>query len=615
MAEKIKPRFTVKEERIEKFKQLFPEAVADGEINWDALKEALGEFQEDDSREHFGLTWPGKKEARKMAFLPPKGTLKLAQGEGVNEETTENLFIEGDNLEVLKLLQKSYFGRIKMIYIDPPYNTGNDFIYSDNFTDTIEDYLRKTGQLDEEGKALSTNPKTSGRFHSRWLSMMYPRLLLAKNLLRDDGVIFVSIDDNEVHNLRQIMNEIFGEENFQGVFIWKRRQNPDNRNISRVSIDHEFIVLYSKTNNCILAGKAIDVTKYKNKDNDPRGPWASIDLTGLATKEQRPNLHFDIIDPKTGYIYPPNPNRGWSKCKERILEMIEDNRILFPPNKKGRPREKKFLKDLNNIVTGFSTIFNNKRVGYTTDGTREVTDLFGTKYFDFPKPINLLIEIFNQILKNEDIILDFFAGSGTTAHAFLQFNKEDSINRKFIMVQLPEPTDPKSEACKAGYSTIAEIGKERIRRVIKKLNEEDNNTNSQDRGFKVLKLSESNLIKWDESKAASLEELEKQLPLFTEPLAEGWKKEDLLIEVLLWEGFSLTSRTEKKKAGQNTFVCVTDTAMEYRLWACFDEKLEFTIKEFAAVGFAKEDIIVFLDASLTDAIKSRLSDLCRLKVV
>jgi adenine-specific DNA-methyltransferase len=299
--EKLRPSFTFDEDRLAQLWTVVPEAFADGQVNWETLREALGKHLEEEDQEHFGLFWPGKREARRLASQPSKGTLIPQSGLGVNEESTRNLFIEGDNLEVLRLLQKSYARRVKLIYIDPPYNTGNDFIYPDDYSEPLDAYLRRTGQADEAGQLLTTNTRASGRFHSNWLSMMYPRLLLARQLLREDGVILVSIDDNEVHNLRQLMNEVFGDESFLACFIWHRRRNPDSRNQDRASTDHEYVLAYRRPE-ATLRGKDIDLNKYRNPDNDPRGPWFSADLTGLATKERRPNLHYDVVDPSTSSI-------------------------------------------------------------------------------------------------------------------------------------------------------------------------------------------------------------------------------------------------------------------------------------------------------------------------
>ncbi len=515
-------------------------------IDFEKLKAELGTFTGlfEARRERYGMDWPGKKEALRLIQTPSDATLKPCREESVNFDTTENLFIEGDNLEVLKLLQKSYYGKVKMIYIDPPYNTGKEFIYPDNYSESLETYLEYAGLIDGDGKKFSTNTPNEGRFHTKWLNMMYPRLYLARNLLRDDGVIFISIDDNEVSNLKRICDEIFGEENCFGIFHWKRRQRADSRNQSNVSPDSEYIISYSKGKLASLVGCKIDTEKYKNPDNDPRGPWASIDLSGLATRAQRPNLHFEIIDPETGVSYPPNPNRGWSKSKDNVTRMIREGRILFPKSATGRPREKKFLNELDSTETGFSTWLDPKIVGYTTNGTREVSELIGGKYFDFPKPSSLIRLFVEQATRSQDIILDFFAGSATTAHAVLDQNKKDDGNRKFIMVQLPEPCAEDSEAFKAGYKTIADIGKERIRRVIKKLNEEQEDkldlggASSHDRGFKVLKLDKSNFKQWRKlAPDTKPEEIEKQLFDHIDHINHKATPEDLLFEILIKAGF------------------------------------------------------------------------------
>ncbi len=500
--EKLQRAVSLEAERIEALKQLIPEAVADGKIKWDSLKEALGETLEDESpdAEDFGLFWPGKREARKLAAKPSKGTLVPVPGEGVEEDSTENIFIEGDNLEVLKLLQKSYTGRIKMIYIDPPYNTGNDFIYKDDFKEPLDAYLRKTKQKDDEGTLLTTNTKTDGRFHSNWLNMMYPRLRLARNLLRDDGVIFVSIDDNEVHNLRQLMNEIFGEENFIAEFVWKCRQFPDARAVTKVSTDHEYLLVYSRSSQTSMKGIERDESKFSNPDKDPRGDWMSRSLLGLANAEQRPNLHYEIVEPESGRRFSPPSNTGWRYSIDRMNALIANNCILFPTKPDGRPREKKFRADLLNDLISFPSIIDGV---HTSQGTAEIREFFGFQAIDFPKPVELIKRITSQVLITDDIVLDFFAGSGTTAQAVMELNKQDGGNRKFILVQLPEETNLTQ------FKTIAEITKERIRRSIKKLKDKDSGKLQMDDvkldlGFKVFKLEQSSFRQWQDYRGEDL---------------------------------------------------------------------------------------------------------------
>lgn len=598
-------------DNIDKIADLFPNCITESEvgengatelrrsIDFDLLKQELSTTIVDGQKERYQLNWPGKRKALLNANAPIAKTLRPCREESVDFDSTENLFIEGDNLDALKLLQETYLAKVKMIYIDPPYNTGNDFIYNDDFAESADEYLLKSEQKDEEGNRLVANTDSNGRFHSDWLSMMYSRLKLARNLLTDDGVIFISIDDNEQASLKRLCDEVFGEDNHFGSFQWRRRQRADNRNQSRVSPDHEFIISYSKSNSSFLKGTMINVDKYKNPDNDPRGPWASIDLSGLATATQRPNLHYDIVDPKKGFIYPPNPNRGWSKSKDNVLGMIEEGRILFPKSPSGRPREKKFLKDLQSTVTGYSTCLDSTIVGFTTNGTREVTELFGGKFFDFPKPINLIREFIDQISEKNDIILDFFAGSATTANAIMKLNAEDGGNRKFIMVQLPEECDKKSEAFKVGYETIAEISKERIRRAgnkIKQDNSEKEGIEKLDTGFRVLKIDSSNMqdvyYKPDEITQSTLFDTQDNIkPDRTE--------EDLLFQVLLDWGVDLSLKIVREEIeGENVYF-----VDENALAACFvtDGKITNEIckiiaerKPLRAVfrdnGFANDDV-------------------------
>ncbi len=595
MAEKMKlESMDIAEERREQLKELFPEVFAEDKVDFDQLKRALGEWVEP-GKERFGLSWPGKADCMKVIQQPSVATLKPARDESVNFDDTENLFIEGDNLEVLKLLQKSYFGKVKMIYIDPPYNTGNDFIYPDNFSESLDTYLEYTGQKDENGSRLSTNIDTAGRYHSRWLNMMYPRLYLARNLLTDDGLIFISIDDVEGANLRKLCDEVFGEENLIANFLWKSRQTTDSRKSTRVSTDHEYVLCYARNYDAAaFSGKDIDKGKYTNPDNDPRGAWASIDLTVQATKDQRPNQFYDIVDPKTGNSYPANPIRVWSKSKSVVDQMIEDARIIFPPDGKGRPREKKFLADLKSEKTGFSSWLNSSEVGYTTNGTRDFSDLFKERVFDFPKPTILLKTLIKQATEKDSIVVDFFCGSGSTAHALMSLNSEDSGNRKYICVQLPEKVADNSEAHIAGFKTIADISKERIRRAAKKIEDEQNdqldlNGGSKiDLGFKVFKLSRSNFKVW-EGDVEKIENLEKQLFDHVDHINGASEPEDILYELLLKSGFPLTTKVEKLQlAGKDVF-----SIEEGALLICLDKKL--TQEVIDAIADANPLQVICLD--------------------
>lgn len=539
-----------KDTLLNNLKELMPEIFSESKVDWERLKATLGE-DINFNNERYVLNWAGKSDVFRVMQAPSTRTLIPAKKESINFDETENIFIEGENLEVLKILQKSYFGKINMIYIDPPYNTGNDsFIYPDKFSETKEEYQKRIGDKDEEGYMTKEgmfrkNSKENGQYHSNWLNMIYPRLFLARNLLKVDGSIFVSIDDNEVYNLRLLMNEIFGEENFIAQFIWKRRQNVDSRSKNGASTDHEYIICYRKTDNGLIRGAEKDMNKYSNPDNDKRGDWMSADMTGLATKEQRPNLHYDLEDPKTSIVYSCPPT-GWRYEPKRMMELIKNNEIIFPKNPDGRPRRKKFQRDLESEFTGFSTILNTV---FNTQGTREVRTIFNDKeYFDFPKPkdlIKLLIQQGASSTDEENIILDFFSGSGTTAHAIMELNKEEDIDRKFICVQLPENCIEKSEAFKAGYRTIADIAKERIKRAANLIKNDKqkkldfNPEKKLDLDFKVFKLSDSNFKIWRQQGLETAEELEKQMELFTDPVSKEALYDFMVYELLIKSGFDL----------------------------------------------------------------------------
>ena len=501
------------QENVKKILELFPNAATEvqdpetGEIkraiDFDVLRDQLGDVAEG-TKERYQFTWPGKRAAREEARRPIAKTLRPVPERSKNWDDTHNLYIEGDNLDALKILRENYTGGIKMIYIDPPYNTGHDFIYHDDFKQDIDQYSQRSGEYNDDGDRLVANTESNGRFHSDWCSMIYPRLLIARDLLSPDGIILISIDDNELKNLLNICDAVFSDTKRLGIFQWHRRQNADSRNMTRLSPDSENIVVYAKDFNTSLIGVPIDESKYKNPDNDPRGPWASIDLSGLANASQRPNLHFDIINPENGDSFPPNPKRGWSKSKDTVERMIKEGRILWPSSPSGRPREKKFLSELRSTMTAASTWLSSSSVGYNTDGTRELSTLFGGKIFDFPKPTNLLKFLVGQASSVKgSIVLDFFSGSATTAHAVMQLNAEDGGNRKFIMVQLPELCAEKSEAAKAGYQTICDIGEERIRRAGEKIKTDIEHANTQlelgaspkrvpDIGFRVFRVDSSN---------------------------------------------------------------------------------------------------------------------------
>lgn len=567
-------------ENVEKIGVLFPNVIMEIEdeegniikvIDFELLQQELSDEIVEGSKERYQLTWPGKKEAIVAANTPIDKTLRPVKGDSPNWDTTENLYIEGDNLEVLKLLQESYLGKIKCIYIDPPYNTGNDLIYRDNFVQDRDEYLEESGQVDEEGNRLFLNTEYNGRYHSDWLTMMYPRLKLARNLLSEDGVIFISIDDNEVHNLRKICDEVFGERNFISSFTWKRRSGANDAK-NNVSIDHEYIITYAKSFEFEFNGITKEFKNYKNPDDDPRGEWIRDNLTCGKTASQRPNLFFPITDPKTGIIYECDPSHVWRFEKSKMDELIKQGKILFPENKNGRPAYKRHRAEICSDTKPFSSILQTK---LNATATRELRGMFGVQVFDYSKTVNLLKQLSSQATQDDSIVLDFFAGSATTAHAVMELNAEDNGNRKYIMVQLPELTDEKSEAYKAGYENISEIGKERIRRAGKKIKEE---TGADiDYGFRVYKVDSTNMkdvyYHPDELAQKMLEQLESNIK-------EDRTGIDLLTQIMLETGLELSLPMETEEIRGRKVHSVAGNS----LIACFDEDIdEELIKEIAEV--------------------------------
>lgn len=566
--------------------RLFPEARTEGgKIDFDQLKRALGEVV-DPGKERYGLVWPGKAECFKTIQTPSLATLRPAPEESVNFDATENLIIEGDNLEVLKLLQKSYLGKIKMIYIDPPYNTGNDFIYPDNYSESLQTYLEYTGQVDSEGRKFGTNTDADGRFHSKWLNMMYPRLYLARNLLTEDGLIFVSVSDHEVASLRFLLNEVFGEEDFCAQIVWKSRKYPDSRAKTGVSTDHEYIVLFSRSDFGTLRGVERDETKFSNPDNDPRGLWMSRSLLGLATKSQRPNLHYPITNPQTKQTYQPPEDTGWRYAKDRMQALIDSGCILFPSKADGRPREKKFRVDLQTEFVAFASIIDDV---FTGDGTTEIRTIFGEEVFDFSKPSSLIKRLIKQGSGSDAIVLDFFAGSGSTAQAVIELNNEEASSRKFILVQLPEKTE------REDFPTISEITKERVRRVISRLNDDDKKkldlgeVKRQDRGFRCFKLADSNFKPWNADAPTDAEVLGEQLALHIDHAQKDRTPSDILYEILLKSGFPLTASVETLSLEGKEVFSISEGA----LFVCLEREL--TLEVIRAMADKKPERVVCLD--------------------
>ncbi|MBU2575383.1 MAG: site-specific DNA-methyltransferase [Elusimicrobia bacterium] len=560
----------IAQEKLKHFKKLFPEAVSEGKVDVEALRRSLGENVASND-ERYNLDWAGKTEAFKALQTPTIATLAPCPEESVDFEKTGNVFIEGENLEVLKVLQKAYYGKIKMIYIDPPYNTGSDsFIYPDRFQESKEEYLKRIEEKDEEGYLLKEglfrkNSKENGHYHSNWLSMMYPRLFLSRNLLKDDGVIFVSIDDNEVHNLRLLMNEIFGEENFIASAVWQKRTSPDAR--LAISSGHEYILIYAKNINLIeesvnpLPLTPEQKAAYKNPDNDPRGPWVSTDFTaqiGHATPQQ-----FYIIKAPSGKEYTPPQGTCWKNIESVYLRKLAEGRFWFGKDGSAFPRRKTYLSETEGRTVW--TWWSNKEVGHTQEASKELKDLFDLgNMFDNPKPVRLIDRILQLATIKDSVILDFFSGSATTAAAVLKLNELDGGTRRFICVQLSEKTAEDSEAYKAGYKTIPEISKERIRRVIKGIKEDaKNNSNlfekgksDLDSGVKVFKLKNSNFKIWRGDVVDTAEDLEMQMDLLKDPVKPEAQEQNLLWELLLKSGYDLNAQIAEQKAGKCRFYSV-----------------------------------------------------------
>ncbi|MCW7474569.1 site-specific DNA-methyltransferase [Leptospira levettii] len=509
------------EDKLRILQEHFPEVFTEGNhIDWDRLRLTLGSnLESEEVKERFGLTWPGKRQCFKAIQSPTTATLLPDREASVDFDTTENLYIEGDNLEVLKLLQNSYLGKVKMIYIDPPYNTGNDFVYPDDYTESLKTYLEYTGQVDASGRKFTNNSDTTGRFHSKWLNMMYPRLFLARNLLREDGVIFISIDDGEVAHLRKVCDEIFGEENFVEQIIWKKRGGPPNDKI--LGSVHEYIICYSKDSLALklnLRNRTEDqLSRYKNPDNHPKGDWAADNLmANVKGGRFVSSLYFPILNPNTNEEHYPSSNGNWRFNKTKIEQLLLNNEIYFGEDGKGRPKLKRFLSEVKDGVS-YPTIWDFVSLGNA--GSSEIESIFGNlNVFETPKPSSLVSELSKLGSSPDDIILDFFSGSATTAHAVLALNADDGGNRKFICVQLPEPTRKQkadgtweeSEASRAGFSTISEIGMARIRKVIEKLKAEAATEKNSKSSAKSVK-GKAYQSKKDEAPSLGFEETADQL--------------------------------------------------------------------------------------------------------
>jgi adenine-specific DNA-methyltransferase len=576
-------------ENISKLRELFPEIVTEGKIDFKALQEILGEELEE-GEEYYRFTWAGKAQARREAHKPSTGTLRPCKEESVDWDSTQNLYIEGDNLEVLKLMQKSYANKVKMIYIDPPYNTGKDFVYKDNYKDNLKNYQQVTGQIDDEGNKLSTNSDSDGRYHSNWLNMMYPRLRLARNLLKDDGVIFMSIDDNEIDNLRKISDEIFGEDNFVIQIAWRKSDNQANiGNIARVK---EYILCYCKNVQYLSLNK-IPLTEKAKKEYSYKDENGSFRRAILLHKTR--GRHFYEVKTKNGKIL----NGPWMIKEDEFIEKDKNKEILWTSSGDEQPYGKIYLhKSTGQIANDFwDTSF-----GSNQEASIKLEKIFEKRIFDFPKSTLLLSNLITIGGSDDAIILDFFSGSGSTAHSIMAINSENlTSKKKFIMVQLPEPTDEKSEAFMAGYKTITEIGKERIRRAGKKIAEENpDKAKDLDLGFKVFKLDSSNIKGWD----GNPEDLETSLFEAQENIKADRTEEDVLFEILLKYGLDLTLPIDEKLVEGKKVFSVGFGA----LFICLAD--DITNKVAEAIGTWKQELnpatcrVIFKDDGFTDVDKT-----------
>lgn len=599
--ERMTPDIT--QENIERLMELFPSVATevtdpDGKpqkaIDFDALRELLGDVAEG-QRERYQFTWPGKREAKLLARTPCDKTMRPERDRSVNWDTTENLYIEGDNLEALKLMRETYAGKIKLIYIDPPYNTGHDMIYHDDFAVTRTDYESSSGEYDKEGGRLVANPESNGRFHSDWCSTIYPRLLLARDLLADDGVIFISIDDNEDTNMRKLCDEIFGADHFLAQAVWQKRTSPDMR--KRFSTGHEYVLAYLKNASSVneaiglLPLSEADAANYKNPDNDPRGPWASSDFTAQG---YRPNQMYEITTP-SGAVYTPPAGTCWKNIESEYLAQAAEGRFWYGADGSGMPRRKTYLseKEGKNSWTWWS----NKEVGHTQEATKELKALFpdSTAVFDFPKPVRLLSRIVSIATRKDSLVLDFFSGSATMAQAVMQMNAIDGGNRRFILVQIPEEAT-------GGYDTLCDVGEERIRRAGRKISDEIAAANKQlklgeaakelpDVGFRVLCIDSSN---FRDTFAEPGDQSQATLYDFIDNLKDDRSPEDLLFQVLPSFRIPYSARIEEFEIDGVKCFNVNDG----QLIACFDTEVGTSVIE--KIAQERPIYAVFRDASLAD---------------
>lgn len=626
--EKIEPGATESQsadlvaDNLAQLRALFPELVTEGKtgpaINVDVLKALVGDATVTDADEKYGLNWHGKRAARQLALAPSTGTLRPCPEDSVDWDTTQNLMIEGDNLEVLKLLQKSYAGKVKLIYIDPPYNTGKDFVYPDNFHDSIQNYMELTGQV-EGGRKISSNPESSGRFHTDWLNMIYPRLRLARTLLRDDGVIFVTLDDTEVANMREVGDEIFGGENFVANVVWQKKYAVANDDPG-IGVMHDHVLVYRKSdkfNRGLLPRTEEQNARYTNPDNDPRGEWASDNYVSNKSKDERPTLWYSITHPRTGEPVWPDEHAVWRYSKEKHLEIERGGALYWGPNQSyKKPRLKRYLKEVQQGIVP-PTWWTFEDCGHNDEAQKETAALIGQKIFSTPKPLRLIDRMLAIGGSKDAIILDFFAGSGSTAHAVIRQNAIDGGIRRFIMVQLPEHLDIDSNDQRAAAQfcdqigrprNIAELTKERIRRASKAIQAEHPLFHG-DMGFRSFRLDTSNITAW----APKRTDLAKSLFDHLDHVVAGRSDDDVLYELLLKLGLDLCVPIESKPVAGKTVQSIGGGV----LLACLDEQITVAGAEPLALGIvawhreqqtAGEVTCVFRDSAFeNDVAKTNLA--------
>ena len=588
------------QDNISRIAELFPECITEvsnqmggvkRSVDFDKLRQLLSSDIVEGNEERYQFTWPDKRKAILAANAPISATLRPCPEESVDFDTTQNLYIEGDNLDVLKCLKETYLHKVKMIYIDPPYNTGNDFVYEDDFAESASDYLANSGQFDKQGNRLVTNTESNGRFHTDWLNMIYPRLKVARDFLTEDGVIFISIDDNEVENLRKVCDEIFGESNFIATLVWERAYSPKN-DAKYISNSHDYVLMYAKSAANFVIGRlertAEANARYSNPDNDPRGVWKPSDM---SVKTYNAECDYSITTP-SGRVVEPPAGRCWSLSRNAFRERLQDNRIWFGSDGSSVPCIKRFITELKHDGMAPTSILFYKDVGHSQEGAQEVVSLFGDKgVFDGPKPVRLLERLITLAnLKEDSIVLDFFSGSATTAHAVMKKNVEKEKNCRFIMVQLPEEVSDKKKD--QGYKNICEIGKERIRRAGAKIKEENpEKAQHLDTGFRVLKLDSSNMkdVFYSPKETSQLE-----LFRYVDNVKDDRTSEDLLFQVMLELGATLDSKIEESVVDRKTIYNVADGY----LVACFDQEVSDDVVK--AIAKMQPTYAVLRDTSLAN---------------